>query len=122
VAKVQIGDQVRQQTLATNSRKGDTYDVEWLLTAPSGLDPLFLGGANLVRPVAGPGSATITAGFGATETAAATPTVRRVIPLIAGDTVRLLLPAQGAVAGPVNGAPGWIETRSLRELQVRATG
>lgn len=122
VARLQVGDQVQQQTLATDSRKGDTYDVEWHLTAPGGVDPGFSGGANLVRPVAGPGSATITAGFGATATAAATPTVRQVIPLIAGDTVRLLLPAQGAVAGPVNGAPGWIETRSLPQLQVRATG
>ena len=83
--------------------------------------PEFSDGANLVRPVPGPGSATITAGFGATATAAAMPTVRQVIPLIAGDTVRLLLPAQGAVAGPVNGAPGWIETRSLPQLRVRAT-
>jgi hypothetical protein len=122
VASLQVGDQVQQQTLATDSRKGDTYDVEWRLTAPNGVDPGFSGGANLVRPVAGPGSATVTAGFGATATAASSPTVRRVIPLFAGDTVRLLLPAQGAHAGFPNGKPGWIEVRSLPELQVRATG
>jgi len=35
---------------------------------------------------------------------------------------KFLLPAQGAAFGEVNGEPGWIEVRSLPQLQVRVTG
>jgi hypothetical protein len=123
VVSLRVGDQVEQQTLATDSRQGDTYDVEWRFTAPDGNDPLFAGGAGLVRPAAGLGNATITAGYGSSEAAAAgTPSVRQVVPYRAGGTMQLLMPARPAYYGTPNGKPGWLEVGSMRELQVKATG
>ena len=95
-ARLQVGDQVAAADAGHRLPEGDAYDVEWHLVAPSGHDPEFVGGADLVRPVAGPGSVADhrrvrrdpANGSGA-------PTVRQVIPFLAGDAVRLLLTRPG---------------------------
>jgi 4-amino-4-deoxy-L-arabinose transferase-like glycosyltransferase len=117
VASLVIGDRSERRTLATDSRRGDTYDVEWRIAAP-GATATAPGAVTL--PV-GLGSAIVTAGFGADETEADTPSLRRKIPFRAGEVARLLLPAQPAIFSTPNGEPGWLEVRSLPELQVKAT-
>jgi hypothetical protein len=120
VASLRIGAQVvEQRTLATDSRKGATYDVEWRVAAPAATVTSLPGISTLP---AGLGTATVTAGFGETEAAASTPVLRRVIPFRAGDVSRLLVPAQPAFYSTPNGEPGWLEVSSLPELQVRVTG
>ena len=119
VVSLRIGDHVEQRTLATDSTEGDTYDVEWRLAAPGATVTSLPG---VVTLPAGLADATITAGFAATEAAASMPSVRQVIPLRAGDTARLLLPARPAYFATPNGKPGWLEVTSMRELQVKATG
>jgi len=107
VVEVQVGDRVEARTLATDSTKSATYDVDWEVGA---------------LPV-GPGNVVVTAGYGDTVDAASTDQVRRVIPFQgAASTAKFLLPAQGAAFGEVNGEPGWIEVRSLPQLRVRLTG
>lgn len=119
VVSLRIGNQVEHQTLATDSRQGDTYDVEWRLAAPGATVTALPG--NITLPE-GLGNAVISAGFAPTEAAAATPSVRRVVPYRAGATMRLLMPARPAYYATPNGKPGWLEVDSMRELQVKATG
>jgi hypothetical protein len=107
VVSVQIGSQVQHRTLATDAAKGDVYDLDWELGAlPAAFDSVI-----------------VTAGFGATESAAATAEVRSVIPFRgAAASAQLLLPAQPATIGFPNGERGWIETTSTPELRVKVTG
>src|SRR4051794_7332048 len=107
VVGVQVGDRLERRTLATDSMKGVTYDVDWAVGDLPGV----------------PGNVVVTAGFGDTVEHASNDQLRAVVPFQgAGATAQLLLPARGAAFGLVNGDPGWIEVPSLRQLRVRATG
>jgi hypothetical protein len=106
VVSLQVGDQVESRTVATDSTKGATYDLEFAV-------------ADLPATL---GDLTVTAGYGRTPADAAKPVRRQVIPFRGtGATSQLLLPSQGAVAGFPNGKRGWIQQRSLPELQVEVT-
>ncbi len=103
VATLTVGAQVVQQTLATDSVKGASYDVEWHLQAPGASGT----GADVVTLPAAAGTVVVGAGFGttaakarATIVATRVPAVRQQIPFEAGERVRLLLPTQPARRGP----------------------
>jgi hypothetical protein len=119
VATLQVGDHEERRTVATDSTRGEQYDVVWtVVAAGTGVAP---GEHHIVQLPAGSGDVIAAAGFGRSARAAA-PQVRAVIPYQSGAQAKLLLPAQPARAGTVNDSPGWIDVQSTPALRVEVSG
>jgi hypothetical protein len=115
VASLQLGDHVEHRTVASDSRRGATYDVQWQLTpADDAAAP------GVVLP-AGSGTVAVTAAFGdAVDRAPAR--AQATMPFQSGATTKLLLPARNARASRINGKRGWTDVRSTPALRVEVTG
>jgi hypothetical protein len=117
VLTLDVGDHEESRTVATDSSKGASYDVEWTVAAPgASADP------DAVTLPTRLGTVTVTSGYGDTVAAASKPTARQVIPYrIDAGEAELLLPSQPAIPGRLNGKPAWIELDQLPQLEVQAT-
>jgi hypothetical protein len=115
VASLQIGDHVEHRTVATDSRKGATYDLEWRVQAP-GVTPA----ASSTSLPGGAGELSLGVGFGARTDAASQATFRQAVAYRASSgTAEYLLPSQGAYLGTPNDVPTWVPKRNLPEIQLR---
>jgi 4-amino-4-deoxy-L-arabinose transferase-like glycosyltransferase len=119
VASLQVGDTVQQRVLATDSTRGATYNVVWeVVSAGTGTaaDP-----SPIVKLPAGSGTITIRVDTGVAVDQVQ-PRVLNTIPYQSAASAKLLLPAQAARAGRINGNKGFIDVRSTPALSVKASG
>src|SRR6185437_11113235 len=117
VASLQVGDQVEHRTLATDSRKGATYDLEWHVSAPEATPSTS---STSLPP--GAGELSVGVGFGADTRAASTAAFRRTVPYrTTSRAAEYLLPSQGSYLGTPNDEPTWISKRPLPEVRLRVT-
>jgi 4-amino-4-deoxy-L-arabinose transferase-like glycosyltransferase len=120
VASLQVGDQVEHRTLATDSRKGATYDLEWRVRAPEATPATPSTSSTSLPP--GAGELSVGVGFGAGTRAASTAAFRRTVPYrTTPGTAEFLLPSQGSYLGTPNDEPTWISKRPLPEVGLRVT-
>ena len=117
VASLQVGDRIERQTLTTEGKRGEVYDVEWVVAAPGANRA---GATTIDVPAA---DAIVSAGFGATvREATRRPTLRGWVPTRNdGSSLRMMLPVRVARAGQVNDHAGWIEVDRAPDFVLTVT-
>jgi len=117
VASLQVGDRIERQTLITEGKRGEVYDVEWVVAAPGANRA---GATTIDVPAA---DAIVSAGFGATvREATRRPTLRGWVPTRNdGSSLRMMLPVRVARAGQVNDHAGWIEVDRAPDFVLTVT-